>query len=607
MRTSPPTIDEISQAIMQNQPQIAERLALEYLGRTSGDETVLTLLGMSLQVQDRLPEAADVFRELTHLFPQSSLHWNNLGTILREEGQADNADNAYRTALALDPESTDILVNLGFLWHAQDDYAAARTYFLRACEIDPTLVVAHIYGAKACAECTDMESAARLIETWQQWTQLTLQQQLVLASVFTSISRTAEAESVLLRALQSSSEKAPIQVRLILLYERLNRIEEAAALLPLLPLAETVSEVDLRSEIVNAHTLLAARANDFEKVRSLLAQVPPGAQLSSDYFFAQANTCDKLGDSDGAMQALRQAHAKQMERAVLLAPELLAPDVEPLTTGMQPISGESYRQWPEMSAPTAQQSPIFIMGFPRSGTTLLEQMLDATPGLRAMDEQPFLQQVTQQMETFGLHYPNDLQRLSASQCDELRERYWSLVHKTVKLEPGERLVDKNPPNMLRLPLIYRLFPNASIIFAQRHPCDVVLSCYMQSFGAPAYMILCSTLERLARGYVNAMHGWIQNTATLTPNVLELRHEDLLADFDGKARAIAEFIGITDIGPMRAFHEHARKKGYIATPSYAQVTQPLNNKGVDRWRRYRAHLEPILPILKPIIDRWGYAA
>jgi tetratricopeptide (TPR) repeat protein len=606
MRTSLPTIDEISHAIMQNQPQLAEQLALEYLGNASGDESVLTLLGMSLQAQDRLPEAAAVFRELTHLFPRSGLHWNNFGTILREDAQVEKADNAYRTGLALDPESIDILVNLGFLWQAQNDYAAARTYFLRACEIDPTLVVAHIYGAKACAECTDMESATRLIAAWQQWTQLTLQQQLVLASVFTSIGRTSEAETVLLRVLQTTSEKVPVQARLILLYERLNRIEEAAALLRLLPLAETISDLDLRSEIINAHTLIAARENDFDKVRSLLAQLPLGAQLSSDYFFAQANTCDKLGDSEGAMQALDQAHAKQMEKACLLAPELLAPDVEPLTIGMQPISSESYRQWPQMSAPTAQQSPIFIMGFPRSGTTLLEQMLDATPGLRAMDEQPFLQKLTQRMQTFGLSYPDDLQQLSASQCDELRELYWSLVRKTVQLELGERLVDKNPPNMLRLPLIYRLFPKASIIFAQRHPCDVVLSCYMQSFGAPAYMILCSTLERLARGYVNAMNGWIHNTATLKPNVLELRHEDLLADFDAMAHAIAEFIGITEITPMRAFNEHARKKGYIATPSYAQVIQPLNNKGVDRWRRYRAHLEPILPILKPIVDRWGYA-
>jgi len=180
------------------------------------------------------------------------------------------------------------------------------------------------------------------------------------------------------------------------------------------------------------------------------------------------------------------------------------------------------------------------------------------------------------------------------------------VRKTVKLEPGQRLVDKNPLNMLRLPLVNRLFPRSRIIFAMRHPCDVVLSNYMQSFGAPAFMLLCSTLERLARGYVNAMQGWLHHVAILQPTLFSLRHEDLLTDFTGTAQRIGDFIGVADSAPMLTFHEHAKRKGFIATPSYAQVTEPVNRKGVDRWRRYRRHLEPILPALKPVLEHWHYA-
>ncbi len=120
------------------------------------------------------------------------------------------------------------------------------------------------------------------------------------------------------------------------------------------------------------------------------------------------------------------------------------------------------------------------------------------------------------------------------------------------------------------------------------------------------MILCSTLQRLARGYVNAMQCWLHNAQILSPRIMELRYEDLLADFAGNARRLGEFIGVDDSAPMLAFHEHARKKGYIATPSYAQVTEPANTRALGRWLRYRAHLEPILPILKPIMEHWGYA-
>src|SRR5262249_39402125 len=152
-------------------------------------------------------------------------------------------------------------------------------------------------------------------------------------------------------------------------------------------------------------------------------------------------------------------------------------------------------------------------------------------------------------------------------CDELRRLYWGLTARYASLQPGQRLVDKNPLNLLRLPLINRLFPASPIILALRHPCDVILSCYMQNFGSPAFAVLCSTLDRLARGYATAMDFWTHHAALLAPNVMDLRYEDLLADFPGYVQRIGAFLGLEDTAPMLAFHTHARDKGYIGTPSY----------------------------------------
>jgi hypothetical protein len=307
-----------------------------------------------------------------------------------------------------------------------------------------------------------------------------------------------------------------VTVRLLMLCERLNRVGEAQALLAQLPPPASVTDPDLQSDIINAHAALAARENDYRKASDLLEAAGRIGTPGSEFFFTLARIRDKLGDVDGTMQALTRAHELQMQKASLMIPELIASGAEPLTAGLDPISAESRQLWAICPPPASTESPIFIMGFPRSGTTMLEQMLDAVPSLRAMDEQPFLQSVVERIEQNGLRYPRDLHRLDAVQCDELRKLYWSLVRKTVKLEPGQRLVDKNPLNMLRLPLVNRLFPRSRIIFAMRHPCDVVLSNYMQSFGAPAFMLLCSTLERLARGYVNAMQGWLHHVAILEP-------------------------------------------------------------------------------------------
>jgi Flp pilus assembly protein TadD len=602
-----PNINDIVQAIQQGRLPLAEQWSRQLLENAPADETALVLLGMSEQLQGKLSQAEQTMSELTRLHPDSSIHWNNLGSVLREAARGEAAENAFRQALNLDPKNAIALENLGLLYYERADFAAARFCLVGASELDANLVMARIYGAAACCECTDMNSAERLVASWWQWQDLDTERLLLLADVMMRTAHPDTSETILVRALQQAADKEPVQVRLLVHYERMNRVADAQAMLARLPQPQHIDDPEIRDQVINAIAALAAREKDFHQAAALLEPLARIGQPNADFFFTLARVRDKLDDADGAMAALHQAHAKQMEKAALLVPELLAPDIEPLTRGLDPITAEQRGRWPALPAPAPEQTPIFIVGFPRSGTTMLEQMLDAVPTLRAMDEQPFFQDLVEHIGRLGLRYPQDVDKLDATQCEQLRNVYWNLVRKTVQLEPGQRLVDKNPLNMLRLPLLHRLFPEARIILALRHPCDVVLSCYMQSFGAPAFMVLCSSLQRLARGYANAMQGWLRNAELLQPRIMPLRYEDLLADFAGHAQRIGEFIGVADSSPMLAFHEHARAKGYIATPSYAQVTEPANTRAIGRWLRYRRHMEETLPILGPMLEHWGYAS
>ena len=151
------------------------------------------------------------------------------------------------------------------------------------------------------------------------------------------------------------------------------------------------------------------------------------------------------------------------------------------------------------------------------------------------------------------------------------------------------------------------FPNSRFILALRHPCDVLLSNYMQSFRAPAFQVLCSSFERLARGYNDAMEFWVRHAALFKPAAIELRYEDLLEDFVAQTRRISEHLGLNDVDALRGFQAKARAKGFISTPSYSQVVEPLNKKAVGRWRRYREYLEPVIPALAPAMKRWNYEA
>jgi hypothetical protein len=320
---------------------------------------------------------------------------------------------------------------------------------------------------------------------------------------------------------------------------------------------------------------------------------------------AIARMYEKKDDVVSTMSWLDRAHAQQIDELRSHAPHWFEPGADPLGITRHRIGPAEHAQWTPLRAPEAQESPIFVVGFPRSGTTMLETMLDAHPLLTGMDERTFVQDIVEELRSAGFEYPQHIGRIDDALADRLRDVYWRLVRMRARIAPGKRLVDKNPLNILRLPLIARIFPNARIILALRHPCDVVLSNYMQTFRTPAYVSLTASIESTARGYADTFAFWLDQVAVLAPNVLELRYEDVVDDIDAQSRRIADFVGVDWDARMVNFHERAKERGFIATPSYHQVVEPINRKGVARWERYRRHLEPAIPLLQPYIERWNY--
>jgi len=614
-------IDAIYAALQSGNAHEAERLTRHFLEAQPEDENGLLMLGIALDGQGRPGDAAHIYRKLVQKFPQSAMHWNNLGTMLRSSGQMREAEDAYRRAIQLEPGYFDALMNLGYLYLQRGIYPPAQQAFLQAHALNPDSADARIYAAQMCFALDSRDRAEELIEPWPRWTDLSDELALELAILMTHFGKAADGTRIFERLLRDNPNNLRAIAHLAVMFERVNRLDEARAMLDRLPPSETIEDTALRSEVNNARATLAMREKDPARARALLEQMIAaqdathvgGADVEinpwreDNFYFSLAKACEKQGDVDATMAALEKAHALQIELARQSLPELLEPGSQPLRTATKWVSPEARTQWLDVPAPAVEQSPIFIVGFPRSGTTMLEQMLDAHPGLQAMDERAFLQDIVEHMSRYGCVYPYDLGKLSADQCEELRQVYWKLTSKIAPRNEGQRLVDKNPLNMLRLPLINRLFPNAPIVLALRHPCDVILSNYMQHFRSNAFAVLCSSLDRLARGYVTAMDFWVHHADLLKPRIIKSRYEDLLDDFPGNVKRIGDFLGLDDSAPLARFDQHARDKGFISTPSYTQVIEPPNKKAVDRWRRYHKYFEPILPTLAPIMRHWGYDA
>lgn len=587
----------------------AEQLARACLHAQPDAAGVANLLGFSVLQQGRAEEATSIFRRATESAPDNAELWNNLGTAERQCGNLREAEQAYMRALALRPNDAGFIANLGLLYVEWKRIVKARDYLRRAVELNPADYEARIFGCQMCLECGDDDRARAIVEGWREWiNQIPGVLRVELAVILLRLGFSADGEALLRTQLDDAATGAMACVRLVVTLERLNRLDEARALLARLPEPATITDADLRGEIIEAQVAIAARGPDVAQARQLLEALlaEPGVERRNTMtWFLLAKVCDKQGDVAACMEYLGLAHQSQMQRAIQLLPELAEPSTNPMNIKDYPADGVDPDDWSTVDAPALADSPIFVVGFPRSGTTMLEQMLDAHPSMVSMDEQPFVQQVVERMQAMGLHYPADLGRLSPEQCEILRDTYWQAVAGVAHLGPRQRLVDKNPLTMLRLPLLVRLFPNAKIIFVMRHPCDVIFSNYLQYFDAPAYVALCSTLPRLAAGYANAMRFWVSHVALLRPQVLEWRYEDVVHDFDHHVDRLAAFLELEDAAPLRAFSEHAKQKGYIGTPSYAQVVRPVYASSVGRWERYRRYFEPILPILKPALEQWGY--
>jgi hypothetical protein len=170
---------------------------------------------------------------------------------------------------------------------------------------------------------------------------------------------------------------------------------------------------------------------------------------------------------------------------------------------------------------------------------------------------------------------------------------------------AQRIIDKNPLHMARMPLIDRLFPGAPILFVERHPCDVVLSCFFANFRLNHAMRSFTDIEEAARTYDAVFTLWSESERRLPLNVHRVRYEHLVTDPEAEVRAALDFLALPFEPAIMDNGAAARARGHISTASYAQVQEPIYQHAVARWKRYRRQLEPVMPILEPWIARLGY--
>ena len=386
---------------------------------------------------------------------------------------------------------------------------------------------------------------------------------------------------------------APALVALAKLHERQNSIPELAATIARLKALDP----DLL-ELPLLEARLAYRQGDLAKALELARASP---EVSDPGSRAQliGQISDRMGDTATAFDAF-----VEMNRDLGIAPEVAEARGTAyrrmLAKRVRLATRRWVRSWTRSSWGTDHPQPVFLVGFPRSGTTLLDTLLMGHPEVCVTEEKPMLDAVARSIGGY-----EKLAGLDEAELDNLRNLYFAKAAKHVPDLGGRLLVDKQPFAMVEAPLIHRLFPSAKILFVQRHPCDVVLSCFITRFDPTGALVNFTTLKGTATLYDEMMRFWAQ-CRTILPMIVHLvRYERLVEDAEPEMRALATFLGLNWTDSILDNRSTARGRGFINTPSYSQVVEPLYDRSIGRWEKYREQMAPVLPFLAPWARRMGY--
>ena len=377
--------------------------------------------------------------------------------------------------------------------------------------------------------------------------------------------------------------------------------------------------------------LLADRLRDGPRLASLVAHARAGAFAETEVNFARALEAKLDGRID---QALALAQASTLAGDPARAPALAAaladrlgqadaamaaavaksaatPDRDhwrrrgaahraQLDRLLQTMTPEWVGSWPA-NRPDERSAPTFLVGFPRSGTTLLDTFLMGHPGIAVLEEENMLDLAGRELGDQA-----DLHRVDAATVARARAAYFAALAPHLAAGGPPRLViDKLPLAMTGVPVIKRLFPDARIIFAMRHPADCVLSSFLQAFRLNDAMANFLDLQDAARFYDVAMQVWDRASDLLAIDSHVVIYEELVADPDAVLRPLIAWLGLEWRDDLLDHRATASRRRAIVTPSYDQVTQPLHRRAAGRWRQYAAHLEPVRALLEPWAIRHGY--
>ena len=529
-------------------------------------------LGASLHNQGMLKESLLAYNKAISLRPDYVEAYSNLGVLLQENGKIKEAIECYKKAISIKPDYAEAHNNIGNAFHDQGKLKEAIGAYNSAISIKPDYAEAYCHMGIALYDQGKLKDAIEAYKNATNYKITYVDAWTNGAEALEKWNKLDQLEDWLIQAFKSfkviPSDIAYLQSKLLWRNKKFQKAYD---------LISTISDENITE--VRKQDYLNLKAKCFESLKQY-----PNAYK----YFSKMNFVTKTSSDFSAYNS----------DAFLL-------NIKNQLRMIKSSSSFKFETNTNKRVDTKDIAQTFLVGFPRSGTTLMDTILRSHSAIEVVEEKPAVDLAKQSISKSG-YIASPGKTLPLSVFDEAKKAYQKEFYKHIeKLSPEKVYIDKLPLNLLEAPLINALYPNAKFILALRHPFDTILSCWMQNFKLNSAMAIMVDLEQIVKLYCLAMETFKISRIKYNLNVHIIKYEDLLEDVTGESTSLLKFLGLNWETQMEDYRSTAIKRGRINTPSYAQVSQPIYKDAKYRWINYKDYLEKYSDKIEPWIDEFGY--
>lgn len=542
-------IHELARLFQVNRLPAARALAIQLAKAAPRNTQVLSMLGAIHGRLGEFKEAESCYRTLVALEPQIFQHHCYLGLALVTQARLQEAFAPFKEMLRLRPDFAEGHMQMGCLLRDLGHHELAMGHLRQALQLAPALLDAAVFLCNILIFRGQMDEALKLCD----------------------------------QVLAKNPKHAEAQASKVLILEKQGHRDGAWQCL-----ITAVADNVITPGIAIMYAKLAVKYDRAEHAKillnNLLSQASWMPSQKQEMHFALGELNDKTKDYDMAFAHFHSANSLNPRAFDILAMRGKAERIINFFPSQDlPISNKTTQNLP---------TPIFIVGMPRSGTSLVEQILSSHPEVRAGGELEAMDEVERRAcSRAGQtdNYPDCLRGASASEMEALTKLYLEAMLAVSK--DARFVTDKLPTNYERLGLIEKLFPHARIIHTTRHPLDTCLSCYFQNFGnTHSYSSNLRALGEVYQIYQKLMVHWRK---TLSIRILDVNYETLVRNPETTVRTLLEFCELPWDPRCLEFY---KSKRYVNTASYDQVRQPIYHNSIERWKHYETHLSELIETL-----------